>query len=68
MNNSEGFLQDVVAKLVVDQTLNDEMDSWLQSLGVTQSLHELAVVIIEGAFEDFVYMMISTVQAFLNHV
>lgn len=68
LNNSECLLQHIVAKLVVYQTLNDKVDSWLQSLGVAQSLHQLAIVLIKGPLEYFVDMVVSAVQAFLDHI
>ena len=68
LDGSQCFLENVVAKLVVDQALHDKVHSGLQSLRETESLYNLTVIILESPFENFVNVVVSAVQAFLNHV
>ena len=44
------------------------MYSRLQSLSEAESLHDLTVIILESTFKNFVNVVISAVQTFLNHV
>ena len=68
LNDSQSFLENVVAKLVVDQALYNKMYSRLQSFVVAESLYDLTVIILKSTFENFVDMVVSAVQTFLNHV
>ena len=68
LNDPKCFLKNVVAKLVVDQALHDEVNAGLQGLRATQGLHQLAIIVLEGPFEDLVDVVVPTVQAFFNHV
>lgn len=56
----QGSLQDVVAELVVDKLLDDEVDSLLQVLRllalVAELLYDLVIIIWEGTSEDLVDM------------
>jgi hypothetical protein len=57
-DDEESLLKHIVAKLVVDELLYDEVHSGLEVLGllglVAELLHNLLVVIWEVAFEYFV--------------
>ena len=68
LDDSKSFLENIVAKLVVDQALHDEVHSRLQSFGEAESLHDLTVIILESPLENFVDVVVSAVQTFLNHV
>lgn len=56
----QGSLQDVVAELVVDKLLDDEVDSLLEVLGLlaleAELLYDLVIIIWEGTSEDLVDM------------
>lgn len=64
----ECFLQNIVAKLVVDETLNNEMNPRLERLGLPESLHQLSVIVFESALEYLLNVMVAAVKAFFNHV
>ena len=59
-NHEQRFLQNVIAKLVVDQLLNDEIHSSLKVQRFagfeTKLLNDLVIIVWEGAFENLVNM------------
>lgn len=61
-DHNKRLLEDVITKLVVDQTLHDEMHSSLQVLGFLgvkpKLLHDLLVVLWESTFEYLVDVLL----------
>lgn len=68
LDDSKSFLEDVVAKLIVDQALNNKVYSRLHHFGMSKSLHKLPIIILVSPLKDFINVMIPTIQTFLNNV
>jgi hypothetical protein len=68
LNHIECLLKHIVAKLVIDQALDDKLNSGFKNLGVTQCLEQLFIVVWESSFEDSVDVMVTTTEALLNDV